>query len=45
MTREQIKEFETWHDARLVELGYPPEIVQELVNARMKWISQVRIKK
>lgn len=45
MTQEQLREFEAWHEDRLVELGYPPEILLELTKARLKWVSQVRVKK
>lgn len=45
MTKEQIKQFEAWHEARLSELGYSREIVLELTNARLKWISQVKVRK
>jgi hypothetical protein len=35
---EKIKDFRDWHDTRLKELGYPPEIVKELTDARERWL-------
>ena len=35
---EKIKDFCDWHDKRMAELGYPPEIVEELTRARKRWL-------
>jgi hypothetical protein len=35
---EKLKAFRDWHDRRLAELNYPPELVAELVNARERWL-------
>jgi hypothetical protein len=37
-TKEQVEEFVAWHDARLKELNYPPELVKELTDARERWL-------
>lgn len=42
-TPERRDEFVSWHQRRLAELEYPPEIVRELERARNTWLSQVRI--
>lgn len=43
-TIEQARSFKDWHERRLVELNYPPEIVKELRKTRDNWLSKVRIK-
>lgn len=35
---QQLKDFRDWHDRRLAELNYPPEIVQQLTDARERWL-------
>lgn len=35
---EQRQGFIAWHDGRLKELNYPPELVKELVDARERWL-------
>lgn len=37
-TAEQQKDFREWHDRRMAELKYPPELVTELTNARERWM-------
>lgn len=44
MTSEQIKDFENWHNKRMMELNYPPEIVRELTRSRNDWIARVKRK-
>lgn len=37
-TREQVDGFIDWHEKRLKELNYPPEVVKELRRARERWL-------
>lgn len=41
-TQHQIEEWIAWHEARMVELAYPPSIVKEFREARMKWFAGVK---
>jgi hypothetical protein len=36
--QEKIDDFRNWHTARLIELQYPPALVEELTNARERWL-------
>ncbi len=40
--REDIESLIKWHEERLAELGYPPEVVMELRQYRNKFISSWR---
>lgn len=35
---EKLRDFREWHDRRMAELNYPPEIVQQLTDARERWL-------
>lgn len=35
-------DFIAWHESRLAECGYTPEIVTELRHTRSRWLSGVR---
>ena len=37
-SKEKIEEFRNWHNNRLAELNYPPELVKELSDARERWL-------
>jgi hypothetical protein len=37
-TEQQVKDFVDWHDKRMKELGYPPEVVREFKRARERWL-------
>jgi hypothetical protein len=43
-TREEIEDFRQWHKNLLLERGYPLEIVDELTEARDKWLASIPLK-
>lgn len=40
-TSDQVKQFSDWHDHRMVELKYPPAVVDELTKARWRWLPPI----
>lgn len=42
-TAEQARDFRDWHDQRLGECGYPPDVVAKLIEAREKFIPPVEV--
>ena len=40
MNTQEAQEYTTWHEQRMRDLAYPPEIVLELRQARVKFIAQ-----
>lgn len=44
-TIQEKKDFEDWHESRLVELYWLyPEITKELRAARIKWLMAIKVK-
>lgn len=41
MTQSEKDDFVQWHNARMVECGYPRQIVEELIATREKWLASV----
>lgn len=41
-TQAQVDDWIVWHEARMEHLKYPPDIVQELRDARTKWFAGVK---
>ncbi len=40
--QSQVDEWIAWHEARMKELNYPPELVAELRHDRTKWFAAVK---
>ena len=41
MTLTDKQDFVQWHNSRMIELSYPPEIINELVTCRDRWLASV----
>lgn len=39
--QEQKDDMTEWHEKRMAELQYPPAIVEELRNARIRWLGSI----
>lgn len=37
---EKVEDFREWHEGRLREMAYPPNICEELRTAREAWLRQ-----
>ena len=44
MSQEEMDDFRQWHDKRLIECGYPPNIVDKLTNDRERWFGKPKDK-
>lgn len=38
-SKEQIEDFRQWHERRLTECGYPPEMRDKLAKKREHWLT------
>lgn len=37
-SKEKLQDFREWHERRMAELNYPVEIVNQLTDARERWL-------
>jgi hypothetical protein len=40
-----ILDFVIWHEERILSIGYPREVQEELRRARLKWFSGIKTRR